>query len=260
MKRRAQTAGFAHARTLAVLTILGVILGVPLYFLKDKKPAATAAAKASAPASAPKSAVTGSPITGGGATDPDRLATTAAWGAPPQPGWVRAQCVLASTGPVSAPAEPAAASPEGAVSAASPVSAASIAASTASPVAPAPGSAASPAAVPAAPPPPSPGDEALCNPTAGDTSCRTALPLLCFRSGTTPALGQTQPVAGFVLASAQAADARCAAELGAGWVQARFPSSTTYRQDGERHGSVRLGGQRLWLQVEGARSHCWDAP
>jgi hypothetical protein len=97
-----------------------------------------------------------------------------------------------------------------------------------------------------------------CNPVEGDTSCRSALPVLCVRGqGDALVLGQTQPVAGFVLASAEAANARCAQELGADWRLARFQEPNSLQILGEKSASVREG-LRLWAQVEQQRSHCWD--
>lgn len=101
-----------------------------------------------------------------------------------------------------------------------------------------------------------------CNVEAGDTSCRTALPLLCARTGGPPfTLGATRAVAGFTLSARADGDALCAAELGAGW---RMAAS----EDGGGAGSELNGvldaasaaptHQRVWVATENRRSNCWD--
>ncbi len=113
-----------------------------------------------------------------------------------------------------------------------------------------------------------------CNPYRGDTTCRTVLPLLCFKPGGQPKpdnlrsgfydgwnngeLGQTQPVMGAVLESRTAADARCGAELGEGWAMADFHGGGGgWGQSGWRHPSLREGS-RFWVHVTDQPGNCWD--
>jgi hypothetical protein len=113
---------------------------------------------------------------------------------------------------------------------------------------------------------PRPSDNPLhgeCNAQAGDTSCRTSLPMACVRP-TAPnelALAITAEVPGFALRSRAAADARCAADFGAGWRMAGFLDSG----NGEVRGTPIDGldaprHRRVWVAVDHARANCWDAP
>ncbi|HET9976959.1 MAG TPA: hypothetical protein VFQ20_05955 [Burkholderiaceae bacterium] len=100
-----------------------------------------------------------------------------------------------------------------------------------------------------------------CNVEAGDTSCRTVLPLLCARAGSPRALGTTRAVAGFTLGARADADALCAAELGAGWRMAA--SEDGGGAGGELNGvldpaSAAPTHQRVWVAVENRRANCWD--
>jgi hypothetical protein len=130
-------------------------------------------------------------------------------------------------------------------------------------------------------------DKTQCNPTQGDTSCRTALPVLCvLKDGSTAesvglasepkapgggtglnfytawvggTLAATAPVAGFVIGSRAQANARCTSELGTGWRMAEF------RDAGAGEGLVGKRGQGLvntntrhWVATDDQKSNCWD--
>jgi hypothetical protein len=108
---------------------------------------------------------------------------------------------------------------------------------------------------------PHPGE---CDLRAGDTSCRTALPLLCVREAEARAVdvGTTEAVPGFALASIAAADARCAAEFGAAWRVARHGDANGLAVIGRLdEGRSAATHQRAWVAIDGgARAHCWDPP
>jgi len=101
-----------------------------------------------------------------------------------------------------------------------------------------------------------------CNVEAGDTSCRTALPLLCARAGGPPfTLGTTRAVAGFTLGARTDGDALCAAELGAGWRMAA--SEDGGGAGGELNGMLDAASAapthvRVWVATDNRRSNCWD--
>lgn len=103
-----------------------------------------------------------------------------------------------------------------------------------------------------------------CNPYRGDTSCRTALPLLCARAapGDPPyALATAPAVAGFLLTSLEDANARCAASLGAGWRLASFHDGGGW----ELHGQGLVGTLadrrlRAWVFIGDQPGNCWDKP
>lgn len=100
-----------------------------------------------------------------------------------------------------------------------------------------------------------------CNPYAGDTSCRTELPLLCARpAGAEPLALATAPgVAGFLLASRADADARCAQALGPGWRLASFHDGGGWEVQAERVGGVAADtGRRAWVAIDDQRGNCWD--
>jgi hypothetical protein len=136
-------------------------------------------------------------------------------------------------------------------------------------------------------------DKGQCNPTQGDTSCRTALPVLCvLKDGSTAesaglvntpkvegaavafdayaswaggSLGATTPVAGFVLGSLAQANARCTAELGPGWRMATAEDGGRWSLVGKR--GAGLGGPsdptgqstRHWVHTGVQKANCWDA-
>jgi hypothetical protein len=135
-------------------------------------------------------------------------------------------------------------------------------------------------------------DKGQCNPYQGDSSCRTALPVLCIlKDGSTPesagltkdpqaegsttgfdfyagwaggSLGATAPVAGFVLGSLANANARCAAELGAGWRMAEFHDAGGGWGLVGKRGPGWLSGQasqptRHWVYINDQKANCWDA-
>jgi hypothetical protein len=104
-----------------------------------------------------------------------------------------------------------------------------------------------------------------CNPYQGDTVCRTVLPLLCARVGGGPAnlaLATSTPVAGFLLASREDADARCAQELGSGWRMASFHDNPQgWALLGERPpGAVIDTRLRAWVFIGDQPGNCWSPP
>ncbi len=166
----------------------------------------------------------------------------------------------------------------------------------------------------------------LCNISTGDTSCRTALPILCIMkdgstaqaSGLVPVeikpvatlgtsgsattatagtstvtntstsatsasaslsaeadketpdqalqaawssgvLGATAPVAGFVLSSEAAANARCAAELGSGWRMADITDAASGKAlVGKRGQGLVNSDIRHWVHAKNQKAHCWN--
>jgi hypothetical protein len=100
-----------------------------------------------------------------------------------------------------------------------------------------------------------------CNPYQGDSSCRKALPVLCARAGGAAGLelGTASPVAGFVLAGREAADAHCAQELGAGWRMASFHDGGGWALQGERSPGAPLDTRlRAWVFIQDQPGNCWD--
>ncbi|MBS7808717.1 hypothetical protein [Variovorax sp. PCZ-1] len=102
-----------------------------------------------------------------------------------------------------------------------------------------------------------------CNPYAGDSSCRLALPVLCFQqTGSNegmPAgsLASTQPVAGFVIGSVAQANARCEKELGAGWRMAEHHDGGGWSLTAKR--SAQLDpGLRHWVHINNQPGNCWN--
>jgi len=115
-----------------------------------------------------------------------------------------------------------------------------------------------------------------CNPYEGDTSCRTVLPIACYRASgaaappnleqdfykgwTNGELGATQPIMGAILKSEADASARCEAELGAGWRMAEFHDGNGgWGLQGERQRGLR-GGTRYWVRINDQRGNCWNSP
>jgi len=97
-----------------------------------------------------------------------------------------------------------------------------------------------------------------CNPYQGDTSCRTALPVLCFRPGGSGELMATEPVMGAILQSQVVASARCEAEFGAGWRMAEFHDGGGWQLQGRR--GAGLGAQtRYWVHINDQPGNCWDS-
>jgi hypothetical protein len=105
--------------------------------------------------------------------------------------------------------------------------------------------------------------EGSCNPYKGDSSCRLALPVLCFQqTGTTEAmpagsLASTQPVAGFVLGSLAEANARCQKELGAEWRMAEHHDGGGWSLTAKR--SAQLDTRlRHWVHINNQPGNCWN--
>ncbi len=97
-----------------------------------------------------------------------------------------------------------------------------------------------------------------CNPYQGDTSCRTVLPVLCFRPGGSGELMATEPVMGAILQSQAVASARCEAEFGAGWRMAEFHDGGGGPLQGRR--GAGFGAQtRYWVHVNDQPGNCWDS-
>lgn len=103
-----------------------------------------------------------------------------------------------------------------------------------------------------------------CNPYRGDTSCRTALPLLCARppeDGTPYALATSQAVAGFMLTSLDDANARCAQDLGTGWRLASFHDNGGWELRGQGlPGTIADRRNRVWVFIADQPGNCWDKP
>jgi hypothetical protein len=137
-------------------------------------------------------------------------------------------------------------------------------------------------------------DKNQCNPIQGDSSCRTALPILCvLKDGSTAesaglvnmakaeggekpvdrgfdlyaswvggTLGATAPVAGFVIGSLTQANARCVAELGSGWRMAELHNaagSAGLGLVGKRGTGLTSQQTRHWVHVNDQKANCWDA-
>lgn len=105
-------------------------------------------------------------------------------------------------------------------------------------------------------------DKSQCNPYSGDTSCRTALPILCIMDtggeATPKTLGATSPVAGFVLSSVVQANARCVSELGSGWRMAEFHDGGGWSILGKRGRGLDNTNIRHWLYINDQKANCWD--
>ncbi len=98
-----------------------------------------------------------------------------------------------------------------------------------------------------------------CNPYQGDTSCRTVLPVLCFRPSGSGELMATEPVMGAVLQSQAVASARCEAEFGAGWRMAEFHDGGGWQLQGRRGAGFRPN-TRYWVHINDQPGNCWDSP
>lgn len=115
-----------------------------------------------------------------------------------------------------------------------------------------------------------------CNPYEGDTSCRTVLPVACYRSTGAVAppnleqdfykgwthgqLGATKPIMGAILKSEPDASARCEAELGTGWRMAEFhDGGGGWGLQGERQGGLQAG-TRYWVHINDQKGNCWNSP
>jgi hypothetical protein len=113
---------------------------------------------------------------------------------------------------------------------------------------------------------------ANCNAYAGETSCKTALPVLCLRQdgSATPSglatdfyngwvrghIATTMPVQGASLTSLDVANQLCAATFGLGWRMAAF-------HDGGggwnwyAYGNVR-NDMRFWVAITDQPANCWN--
>ncbi len=116
--------------------------------------------------------------------------------------------------------------------------------------------------------------QSSCNAYRGDTSCRAALPVLCFLPGGVQAptgvrnvvgqswtggtLAATEPVRGAALESLAAGSARCAAELGTGWRMAELQEGGgVLGYQGQRGTGIRPQS-RYWVNSGGQQGNCWD--
>lgn len=74
-------------------------------------------------------------------------------------------------------------------------------------------------------------------------------------------LAPTQPVMGAILTSAALASARCEAELGSGWRMASVQDGlNTGSLSGTRTTNTSLGqGTRYWVQTKDQPANCWDS-
>lgn len=100
-----------------------------------------------------------------------------------------------------------------------------------------------------------------CNHFAGDTSCRTVLPVLCLRpadGATLMALATSEPVAGFLIESRTAGDAHCAQALGARWRMANFVDGSPDLRAHRQTGIAVNTGVRAWVAVNDNPANCWD--
>lgn len=102
-----------------------------------------------------------------------------------------------------------------------------------------------------------------CNPYAGDSSCRLALPILCFQQpgiaegGAAGVLASTAPVAGFVIGSISEANARCERELGTGWRMAEHHDGGGWSLSAKR--SAQLDTRlRHWVYINNQPGNCWN--
>lgn len=135
-------------------------------------------------------------------------------------------------------------------------------------------------------------DKNQCNPVQGDSSCRTALPILCILKDGSAAesaglvnalkaegsektaeiglnlytgwvsgtLAATAPVAGFVIGSLAQANARCATELGTGWRMAEFhDAGGGWGLVGKRGQGLTSQQTRHWVHINNQKANCWDA-
>lgn len=105
------------------------------------------------------------------------------------------------------------------------------------------------------------GSDGACLPRAGDTSCRTSLPLLCLRPAAArpAALATTTELPGFALASRVDADARCAADFGSDWRLADYhdgPGGMVHGVPIEGHGLATH--RRVWVGTNATLANCWD--
>ena len=115
-------------------------------------------------------------------------------------------------------------------------------------------------------------DNNYCGVESGDTSCRVALPVLCYKPDNSPSppdlprqlhgrwsggsLAATQPVMGAVLESEAFADARCEKEIGAGWAMASDARGVAIL--GAKGPGLLLPG-RYWVNSKAYPANCWNS-
>jgi hypothetical protein len=118
--------------------------------------------------------------------------------------------------------------------------------------------------------------QSFCDPYTGDTTCETALPLACYKDGSSVApkdlvvsgyaeasfvggeVKPSQPIAGAQFSTRAQADAFCARQFGAGWRILSY-------QDGSggyvSSRSTIAPRTRLWIDIKDQpRGRCWDRP
>lgn len=117
------------------------------------------------------------------------------------------------------------------------------------------------------------GSDSITNAYSGDTTCNTSLPILCIRKVGAPKpfyvtssfyngwtggyIALTRAHVGYDMSSAGAADAICAAELGAGWEMAEF-------HDGNGGWNFQAYGaathpERFWASINDQPANCWNS-
>lgn len=117
------------------------------------------------------------------------------------------------------------------------------------------------------------GSDPLTNPYLGDATCNTSLPILCVRRVGAPKpsyvtasfyygwtggyIALTKAHMGSDMTSPAAADAICAAELGARWEMAEF-------HDGNGGWNFQAYGaapqsQRFWASINDQPANCWNS-
>jgi hypothetical protein len=111
-----------------------------------------------------------------------------------------------------------------------------------------------------------------CNPYVGDTSCSSALPILCIAPDGAPTpsgittdfyngwiggnIGLTPAVQGTQLTSLAAANARCQGFFGSGWQMAEFHHSLGAWYWSSR-GNIN-NASRFWVYINDQPANCWN--
>lgn len=95
-----------------------------------------------------------------------------------------------------------------------------------------------------------------CNPYAGDTSCRAALPLLCFDPATGVLAATSKPVVGSSLGNSFSGAEECQVQ-GLSGRMAQFHDGGGWRIRGLR-GPNLLPGTRYWVHITDQPGNCWD--
>ncbi|RKG92510.1 flagellar hook-length control protein [Corallococcus terminator] len=110
-----------------------------------------------------------------------------------------------------------------------------------------------------------------CDAYVGETSCTTALPLLCIRQdgsarpAQTPAsyypswaagnIATTLPISGSLLTSLSSANQMCVQFFGAGWRMAEFHDAGGWGFNA--YGNVRTD-TRFWVHINDQPANCWN--